>query len=85
MTSVDFQSNLRKRIRKLPKFLKILKIIQSYSILFNLVLSGQRAGHRVAALAAEHGLGLPRAGLPVPRRGRRAAAGRRAAGLAKQC
>ena len=38
--SVAFQSILRKRIRKLPKFLKILKIIQFYSILFNRVLSG---------------------------------------------
>ena len=38
MKSVAFQSILRKRIRKLPKFLKILKIIQFYSILFNRVL-----------------------------------------------
>ena len=35
--SVAFQSILRKRIRKLPKFLKILKIIQFYSILFNFI------------------------------------------------
>ena len=39
VTSVDFQSNLRKQIRKLPKFLKFVKIIQYYSILFNRVLS----------------------------------------------
>ena len=39
MRSVAFQSILRKRIRKLPTFLKILKIIQFYSILFNRVLS----------------------------------------------
>ena len=54
--SVAFQSILRERIRKLPKFLKILKIIiQFYSILFNRVLSWfmvsaapQRAGKRGA-------------------------------------
>ena len=39
VTSVAFQSILRKRIRKLPKFLKILKIIQFYSILFNFIQS----------------------------------------------
>ena len=44
MRSVAFQSILRKRIRKLPKFLKILKIIQFYSILFNRVLNHARAG-----------------------------------------
>ena len=38
MTSVAFQSNLRKQFRKLPKFLKFVKIIQFYSILFNRVL-----------------------------------------------
>ena len=38
--SVAFQSNLRERIRKLPKFLKILKInILNYSILFNFIQS----------------------------------------------
>ena len=39
VTSVDFQSNLRKQIRKLPKFLKFVKIIQFYSMLFNRVLN----------------------------------------------
>ena len=39
VTSVDFQSNLRKQIRKLPKFLKFVKIIQFYSILFIRVLT----------------------------------------------
>ena len=39
VTSVDFQSNLRKQIRKLPKFLKFVKIIQFYSILFNIIQS----------------------------------------------
>ena len=33
-----FQSNLRKQIRKLPKILKSVKIIQYYSISFNRVL-----------------------------------------------
>ena len=43
MRSVAFQSILRKRIRKLPKFLNFLKIIiQFYSILFNRVLSPAR-------------------------------------------
>ena len=50
MTSVAFQSNLRKQIRKLPKILKLVKIIQYYSILFNRVLRfealGVRAGIR---------------------------------------
>ena len=42
VTSVAFQSNLRKQIRKLPKILKSdsMKIIQYYSILFNRVLRG---------------------------------------------
>ena len=44
VTSVAFQSILRKQIRKLPKILKSVKIIQYYtdpnSILFNRVLSG---------------------------------------------
>ena len=39
MTSVAFQSNLRKQIRELPKILKSVKIIQYYSILFIRVLS----------------------------------------------
>ena len=39
VTSVAFQSNLRKQIRKLPKILKFVKIIQYYSILFIRVLS----------------------------------------------
>ena len=38
VTSVDFQSILRKQIRKLPKFLEFVKIIQYYSILFIRVL-----------------------------------------------
>ena len=40
VTSVAFQSILRKRIRKLPKFPKFLKILQFCSILFNRVLNG---------------------------------------------
>ena len=39
VTSVAFQSILRKQIRKLPKILKSVKIIQYHSILFNRVLS----------------------------------------------
>ena len=50
MTSVDFQSNLRKQIRKLPKFLKFVKIIQFYSILFNRVLSHTEAQLDVEAI-----------------------------------
>ena len=34
-----FRSNLRKQIRKLPKILKSVKIIQYYSILFIRVLN----------------------------------------------
>ena len=34
MTSVAFQPNLRKQIRKLPKILESVEIIQYYSILF---------------------------------------------------
>ena len=47
MTSVAFQSILRKQIRKLPKILKSVKIIQYYSRLFIRVLSAlaARAGH----------------------------------------
>ena len=50
VTSVAFQSNLRKQIRKLPKILKSVKIIQYYSILFIRVLSQETlsGGHRVA-------------------------------------
>ena len=33
-----FQSNLRKQIRKLPKFLKFVKIFQNYSLLFIIIL-----------------------------------------------
>jgi len=39
VTSVAFQSNLRKQFQKLPKFLKFVKIIKYYSISFNRVLS----------------------------------------------
>ena len=39
VTSVAFQSNLRKQIRKLPKILKSVKSIQYYSILFIRVLT----------------------------------------------
>ena len=56
VTSVDFQPNLRKRIRKLPKFLKFVRSIQFYSILFNRVLTLESRGefrrrqrHAVAA------------------------------------
>ena len=43
MTSVAFQSILRKQIRTLPKFLKSVKIIQYYySILLNRVLTRLR-------------------------------------------
>ena len=35
------QSNLRKQIRKLPKILKLVKIIQYYSISFNRVLNAE--------------------------------------------
>ena len=52
MRSVVFQSILRKRIRKLPKFLKILKIIQFYSILFNRVLSPRQLRIDLPALKA---------------------------------
>ena len=38
-----FQSNLRKHIRKLPKFLKFVKITQYYSVLFNRVLTYETA------------------------------------------
>ena len=48
-----FQSNLRKQIRKLPKFLKFVKIIQYYySILFIRVLNGDA----LPAAAAEEAL-----------------------------
>ena len=58
MTSVAFQSILRKQIRKLPKILKSVKIIQYYSILFirvlrggdRLVHDGRPAGLRVRPL-----------------------------------
>ena len=43
VTSVDFQSNLRKHIRKLPNFLKFMKIVQFYSILFNRFLNPEEA------------------------------------------
>jgi hypothetical protein len=38
-----FQSNLRKQIRKLPKILKSVKIIQYYSLV-SLVETGRRSG-----------------------------------------
>ena len=48
MTSVAFQSILRKQIRKLPKILKSVKIIQYCSILFNRLLSQKfREGHLI--------------------------------------
>ena len=43
-----FQSNLRKQIRNLPKFVKFVKIIQYYLILFIRVLSGDAAAARRA-------------------------------------
>ena len=49
MASVAFQSIWRKQIRKLPKFLKSVKIIQYYSILFNRVLRREGAPEREAA------------------------------------
>ena len=55
MTSVAFQSNLRKQFRKLPKFVKFVKfvkIIQFYSILFNRVLSEVLREAKDAANAA---------------------------------
>ena len=39
VTSVVFQSNLREQIRKLPKILKSVKMIQYYSSLFNIIHS----------------------------------------------
>ena len=58
VTSVAFQSNLRKQIRKLPKILKSVKFIQYYSILFNRVLrnDGQRAPRRARAAGRRRGL-----------------------------
>ena len=53
--SVAFQSVLRKRISKLPKFLKILKInkiIQFSSILFNRVLRLETAEEADVAVPA---------------------------------
>ena len=41
------QSNLRKQIRKLPKILNFVKIIQYYSILFNRVLRPDRHAEKV--------------------------------------
>ena len=38
-----FQSNFRKQIRQLPKFLKSVKIIQNYSLLFIRVLTRAEA------------------------------------------
>ena len=46
MTAVDFQSNLRKQIRKLPKFLKFVKIIQFYSIV-SLAVTADHPLHEV--------------------------------------
>ena len=65
MRSVAFQSILRKRIRKLPKFLKILKIIQYYSILFNRVLTREESHVQLRAAGA---LGAGHEGqVPAPR------------------
>ena len=75
MTSVVFQSNLRKRIRKFPKILKFVKInnqiIQYYSIIFNRVLrrhgaadpgaaAARPAGARERGQLRDHGPGLGR-------------------------
>ena len=58
MTSVAFQSTLRKQIRKLPKFLKFVKIIRFYSILLNRVLThdGPRAGLQPPPRPPHHGV-----------------------------
>ena len=53
MTSVAFQSNLRKQIRKLPNILKSVKIIHNYSILFIRVLRHDSEAPRRRALANE--------------------------------
>ena len=48
-----FQSKLRKQIRKLPKFLKSVKIIHYYSFLFiRLLRRGRGASRRVRAADA---------------------------------
>ena len=56
-----FQSNLRKLIRKLPKFLKSVKIIQIliqyFSILFNRVLRTDARGLRAAGSLGGRGAG----------------------------
>ena len=44
MTSVAFQSILRKQIRNLPKILKSVKIINYYSLLFICVLGEDEHG-----------------------------------------
>ena len=71
VTSVDFQSNLRKQIRKLPKFLKFVKsklfnFIQFFSIV-TLVADRWRGGDRRGG----------RRRRPGPRRGRHGQAHRR--------
>ena len=64
VTSVAFQSILRKQIRKLPKILKSVKIIQYYSILFIRVLSDQskdpNGGAGAGAVDVDSAAGGPR-------------------------
>ena len=62
VTSVAFQSILRKQIRKLPKILKSVKIIQYYSILFIRVLkrdSSQRGRAQEPRELGAHAAGVP--------------------------
>ena len=66
VTSVDFQSNLRKQIRKLPKFLKFVKIIQFYSILFTGVLNQQLPWSSGVGLRVREALGRRSARQRVP-------------------
>ena len=70
-----FQSNLRKQIRKLPKILKSVKIIQYYSISFIRVLSRARAraaspAPRAGSARAAPGTGSRCGASPASRRGR---------------
>ena len=53
MTSVAFQSILRKQIRKLPKILKSVKIIHYYSLLLIRVLR-RGADPALPAVRARH-------------------------------
>ena len=66
MTSVAFQSILRKQIRKLPKILKSdsVKMIHYYSLFFIRVLS------EVPALPEQEAPLPPEAALPLPPDGR---------------